>query len=125
MTQRVFDIENEKDMQDLWNILPESCRKITVGNMWDSVWEYSDKFSYRSLFKINWHDKTEIIRPIQEATEADIGKLCCFGDVKPNKKIVGCLDCISESIYNKYMMRGGAWFEHARRLTKQEIDELI
>lgn len=48
-----------------------------------------------------------------------------FGDVKPNKKIVGCLDCISESIYNKYMMRGGAWFEHARHLTKQEIDELI
>lgn len=28
MTQRIFDIENEKDMADLWNILPEEVIKV-------------------------------------------------------------------------------------------------
>lgn len=28
MTQRIFDIENEKDMQDLWEILPDFVNKI-------------------------------------------------------------------------------------------------
>ena len=26
--QRVFDVENEQDMQDLWNILPDNVDKI-------------------------------------------------------------------------------------------------
>jgi hypothetical protein len=127
MTQRIFDIENKKDMADLWDILPEEIEKIKKAkNSYElDVLYVKDGGLFSSLFKINWHDKTEITRPIQEATEADIGKLCYFGDVKPNKKIVGLLGCIdSESIYNKYMMRGGSWFEHCQRLTKQEIEEL-
>lgn len=129
MTQRIFDIENEKDMQDLWNILPDGIIKISPNNLAEetSLWSELNLFTLPiGLIKINWHDKTEITRPIQECTEQDIGKLCCFGDVKPNKKIVGLLGFIdSKSIYSKYMMSGGTWFEHARRLTKQEIEELI
>ena len=126
MTQRIFDIDNAEDMADLWDILPDEAYSIKK-SMGCQTWRRkgNDAGYYLEFVKINWHDKTEITRPIQEATEADIGKLCCFGDVKPNKKIVGLLGCIdSESIYNKYMMRGGTWFEHARRLTKQEIEEL-
>ena len=81
MTQRIFDIENEKDMQDLWDILPDcvdEIRKISYeatcfwveGRYWTSI--------AAGIIKINWHDKTEITRPIQEATEQDIGKLCRF-----------------------------------------------
>lgn len=126
MTQRIFDIENEKDMTDLWDILPNEVQKIEA-SCGDVVLVYNNtfRFSIDNIFSINFHDKTEITRPIQEATEADIGKICCFGDTRPNKKIVGLLGCIdSESIYNKYMMRGGTWFEHCRRMTKQEIEEL-
>lgn len=126
MTQRIFDIENEKDMADLWDILPESCRKITAGNLWDSIWEYSDKFSYRSLFKINWHDKVEITRPIQEATKEDFKKLCLFlDDNYSGKGVIGLLSSIDgESVCNRYYMEGGTWWKHCRRLTKQEIEEL-
>lgn len=130
MTQRIFDIENEKDMQDLWDILPDMVKRIEKEET-DELNPYhrymADDFCLGRCcyININFHDKTEITRPIQEATEADIDKLCCFGDAKPNKKIVGILGCIdSESIYNKYMMRGGTWFEHCRRMTKQEIEEL-
>lgn len=127
MTQRIFDVENEKDMQDLWDILPESCRKITVGNMWDCIWENSEKFSYRSLLKINWHDKTEITRPIQEATEADIGKLCVFWNIE--KLYFGELRHIEDTDTGKYYemsapIAGNIDFFHCRRLTKQEIEEL-
>lgn len=122
--QRQFDIENEKDMQDLWDILPDDINKIEQFGLYNRFYN-SCLHETHDFIKINWHDKKEITRPIQDATEADIGKLCCFGDVKPNKKIVGLLGCIdSESIYGKYMMSGGTWFEHARRLTKQEIEEI-
>lgn len=129
MTQRIFDIENEKDMQDLWDILSEEVIRIAKQDYGPSFKYYGDNnnvISITDIIKINWHDKTEITRPIQECTEQDISKLCCFGDVKPNKKIVGLLGCIdSKSIYSKYMMSGGTWFEHARRLTKTEIEELV
>ena len=126
--QRVFDIENEKDMQDLWNILPESCKKITAGNLWDSIWEYSDRFSYRSLLKINWHDKTEITRPIKEATEQDIGKLCMFSYPQEDvSKVIGILRKIKKTTDGKncYKMYGSKlWYIKCRRLTKQEIEKI-
>lgn len=127
MAQRIFDTDNKKDMADLWDILPESCKKITVGNMWDSVWENSEKFSYKSLFKINWHDKTEITRPIQEATEQDIGKLCVFWSIA--SVYIGKLCHIKDTDTGKYYemsapVEGNLTFLHCRRLTKQEIEEL-
>ena len=126
MTQKIFDTDNAEDMSLLWSILPESCRKITVGKIWDCVWEYSDKFSYRALFKINWHDKTEIPRPIEEATEADLGKLCYFWDDDGEYKgyaILTLKDIAGGKPY--YIADGTTTYDHCRRLTKQEIEELI
>lgn len=81
MTQRIFDIENEKDMADLWDILPENIYKLVKDEYQASLLDKNEKdiftVPYR-LIKINWHDETEITRPIQEATEADSGKLCKF-----------------------------------------------
>lgn len=130
MIQRVFDVENEKDMADLWDILPDNIIKLTPYKLtktgYDGVKYHDETGSFiDNIIAINWHDKTEITRPIQEATKDDIGKLCYFGDVKPDKKIVGLLGYVdSEAIRNKYMLSGGAWFEHCRRMTKQEIEEL-
>ena len=127
MTQRIFDTDNAEDMALLWSILPDSCRKITVGNTWDCIWEDDERFSFRSLFKINWHDKTEITRPIQEVTEADIGKICYFWD----KEKSGCYEYgeLLPGGMNRfqdfpYTARNGRSWQHARRLTKQEIEEL-
>lgn len=125
MTQRVFDVENEKDMADLWDILPDDV----IGLKRDSKFTYLiykgvDVTVY--LFKINWHDKTEITRPIQEATTADLGKLCVFwNDI--NRIYYGVLTYIGYSREMPYYARNdadGSTFNHCRRLTKQEIEEL-
>lgn len=126
MTQRIFDIENKKDYADLWDTLPDWADKITKGEekRYDVIWNTELNASYRCLIKINWHDKTEITRPIQEATEADIGKLCKFWDSDYEEKIIGILFTIHKLSTVKYSMKGGHIFIHCRRMTKQEIEEL-
>lgn len=136
MTQRVFDTNNEKDMADLWDILPDWADKITKGEKkeYDVIWNTELHASYRCLIKINWHDKTEITRPIQEATEADIGKLCMFSLSEKaccstflieEHDMFGILTEINNNgAYTLYLKDGDIWFNHCRRLTKQEIEEL-
>lgn len=131
MTQRIFDIENEKDMADLWDILPDDVVRIYLEQIEcfelpRCMADFSDKSKdfFTKYIKINWHDKTEIKRPIQEATEADVGKLCVFWDDE-RFLYFGILDKIEN--YNKenwYRYRGSI-FPHCRRLIKQEIEELI
>lgn len=124
MTQRIFDVENEKDMQDLWDILPKYYEKITKDCMYNLHKKYGGIDAYDSFgifFKINWHDKTEIKRPIQEAieeaTKKDIGKMCLFWD--DDVKKYGVLTEIEI-----YYHIGEEDYGHCRRLTKQEIEEL-
>ena len=128
MTQRIFDIENEKDMADLWDILPENIYKLVKdeyqASLLDKNGEYIFTVPYR-LIKINWHDKTEITRPMQEATEADIGKLCYFWDDDEEFKgyaILTLKNVVGGKPY--YIADGNTTYEHCRRLTKQEIEEL-
>lgn len=128
MTQRVFDIENEKDMQDLWGILPDWAQKIKKNkseHQYAGIFAKNDAMAIDScVFKINWHDKTEITRPIQEATEADIGKLCVFWNDDNNMTEYNIL----KAIMPKSVYKGGNppyfYSGHCRRLTKQEIEEL-
>ena len=127
MTQRIFDIENEKDMADLWDILPdeiERIRKAEKSFNLDIMYVKGGVFS--TVLKINWHDKTEITRPMQEATEADIGKLCYFWDDDEEFKgyaILTLKDVVGGKPY--YIADGNTTYDHCRRLTKQEIEEII
>lgn len=125
--QRVFDVENEKDMQDLWDILPDGIIKISPNNLAEetSLWSELNLFTLPiGLIKINWRDKTEITRPIQEATEQDIGKLCAFWDYKGEIRY-GRLDrIINQGKMTFYSLEDIRDYCHARRLTKQEIKEL-
>lgn len=132
MTQRVFDRENEKDMADLWDILPEEVVRIYLEQIecFESprcMVDFSDKSKdfFTKYIKINWHDKTEITRPIQEATEQDAGKICAFWD-DDGTRAYGLLSdlIIEESEDRKYGCCYGKRWEHARRLTKKEIEEL-
>jgi len=130
MTQRIFDIENEKDMQDLWNILPDDALKICKDVMGCQVWENRKEIGYTlEIIKINWHDKTEITRPIQEVTEQDIGKICVFYDgfdeTDNEHDIYAVLYKIENQSKNTWFYTdGGDYYAHCRRLTKQEIEEL-
>lgn len=131
MTQRVFDIENEKDMQDLWYILPDWVSLIKRA---DKSYNYDSLFSKDSgfakdccIFKINWHDKTEITRPIQEATSEDIGKLCRFWN--DEESYIGILASITNMGSTTYYRMNSPCYEdldflHCHRLTKQEIEGL-
>ena len=117
MTQRIFDIENEKDMADLWDILPDEIKKLYHES--DCIDEKTT--SIERFIKINWHDKTEITRPIQEATEQDVGKLCYFWD---NNTSNGTYCLLTEIKDGMYKSKRKGYYEHARRMTKQEIEEL-
>ena len=131
MTQRIFDIENEKDYADLWDILPDFINKIKRNEPADYnlvCYINNPNVDILRFIKINWHDKTEITRPIQEATEQDLGKLCYFWGNDENYYAYGILRSIGtenrEKYYNIDNIDEGLCFEHARRLTKQEIEEL-
>ncbi|MBP5470986.1 MAG: hypothetical protein J6Z11_17285, partial [Candidatus Riflebacteria bacterium] len=89
--------------------------------------EHIDDFYETAMLKINWHDKTEITRLIQEATEQDIGKLCYFWEGKDFAFGIlrGIGDDSTPDVYCMEDSRSGVWFIHCRRLTKQEIEELL
>lgn len=129
MTQRIFDIENEKDMADLWDIVPEDIATIEKGVQKSATYitDLGIKLCCQYI-NINWHDKTEITRPIQEATKADVGKICRFWNDKEYSDDVcfGILNDIreDESCGKVYLRNKEMWCGHARRLTKQEIKEL-
>lgn len=129
MTQKIFDTDNAEDMALLWSILPEGINRISsTTNEYNTLWSKSgiDYANIRAgIILINWHDKTEITRPIQEASEADIGKLCKFWDYGDEDVIIGKLTVIERNKERQcYRLGGFAVFDHARRLTKQEIEEL-
>ena len=126
MTQRIFDIENEKDMQDLWNILPDDIEKLSpIMGIRVRIYSNVDYCSTETnLLAINWHDKTEITRPIQEATEQDIGKLCVFYDDINDGVSYGILEKIRTDRDDFKYLKFNCLYKHCRRLTKQEIEEL-
>jgi hypothetical protein len=132
MTQRIFDIENEKDMEDLWDILPEKVVRIEKAKEsyeHDGLYVKNIGVAWgKTVLKINWHDATEIARPVQEATEKDIGKLCMFSYPQEDvSKVIGILRNIKKTTDGKncYKMYGNRlWYIKCRRLTKQEIEEL-
>lgn len=60
--------------------------------------------------------------PVKEATEEDIGKLCCFWDFAEDDKQIGVLvELDTDSCpYND----GYTYYQHCRRLTPAEVAEM-
>lgn len=124
MTQRIFDVENEKDIVDLWDIVPENIVAIEKSIQNSAI--YRTDLGIRSGYQyinINWHDKKEIARPMPEATEADIGKLCYFWDEEfKGYGILTHKDVTGGKPF--YLADDNTTYDHCRRLTKKEIEEL-
>lgn len=122
MTQRIFDVNNEQDMKDLWNILPDEIKSLYRETDCSIDRKTSD---IEQFIKIKWNNCYEIHRPTQEATEADIGKLCVFWDNanEADGQFFGIFR--RKTLQGKYICDFKGWiFHHCRRLTKQEIEEL-
>lgn len=121
--QRIFDVDNKEDMDLLWSILPDDIVKLSSTSIKEACygWFADCGNTSISLIKINWHDKTEITRPMPEVTKKDIGKLCYFWD---NNTSNGTYCILVEAKSGMYKSKRKGYYEHARRLTKQEIEEL-
>ena len=104
MTQRIFDIKNEKDMKLLWSILPDEIYEIRKGygdSVEDNTFFFKKGYVSTMLISINWHDKTEITRPVDY--ESMIGCVGWFGSkrIKTTLSILKSVDCTY----------GNPWFE--------------
>lgn len=130
MTQKVFDTDNAEDMALLWSILPDEVLEIRK-NVDMATYFFTESIFWGSIpaeiIKINWHDKTEIVRPIPLATKKDIGKICAFWEEGNEKYPVYAelVDFYEDASCYKYQAgHESCCYEFCRRLTKQEIEEL-
>lgn len=132
MTRKVFQANNKDDVDLLLSILSEDVYKITQSNLQDgrSLMWYKGQEYPAGMYEIaiDWGDVTEITRPIPEATEADVGKLCKFWNFE--ESYIGILACITNMGSTTYYRMNSPCYEdldflHCRRLTQQEIEELI
>lgn len=125
MTQRIFDIYNEKDYADLWDILPDwvTTIKKTEKDCIFLISENGIKYGPQHI-KINWHDKTEITRPVNY--EDMIG---CVGWFKHHKETIdecsvfGILDKYNENdnLGRKFYCRSDTWYEYFTPAKKSEL----
>lgn len=133
MTQRIFDIDNEKDMQDLWNIFPDEvikARKVKTGIEFlnednEPCLYIHDGDGGFSIIKINWHDKTEITRPVDY--ESMIGCVGWFWDdnneytVKKEDKLLGILGKPEENSKFFYDIFSGFGYDNFTPAKKSEL----
>jgi hypothetical protein len=129
MTQRIFDIENEKDYADLWDILPdeaEKSRKVKTGI------EFLDKDNEpclyihdgdggASIIKINWHDKTEITRPVDY--KSMIGCVGWFWDNEEDIKDLAVLQAYDTHDDMGFYFKAGEdiWYKFFTPAKKSEL----
>ncbi len=129
MTQRIFNAKDDKDVKELFDLLPDRIVKAIPG--YDVVEFYND--SHISIWEIailniNWNGLTEIHRPV--SYEKYIGKLGIFcGGVMQ----LGGLDNVGILVrvdrkdgYVQYISSNcGHGYDSFRPLTQKEAKELI
>ena len=121
--QRIFDIENKKDMQDLWDIFPTNIYRIEHRK--SEIYLCNENYFYIAcipddIIKINWHKKTEITRPVDY--ESVIGCVGWFD---------GCGDEIRLGILTKvapndeggycFLKNNNIWCKNFRPAKKSEL----
>lgn len=121
MTQRIFDVDNPQDVKDLFDILPDDVQEIQRG-IDKTVKFYNRKglsISFSDVLAINWRDKKEITRPVDESKW--IGCLCWFWDLEPKYNSLGVLKKIYTNCSLPYEQSDGACYSNCRPVRRDEI----
>lgn len=122
MTQRIFDIENEKDMQDLWEIFPHYIDTIRGMTRNDSFLLSKGKLEMKipaNLIAINWHDKTEITRPVDY--EKMVGCVGWFWDEYEETSTIGILTEYKQLLAEPFIRNSSTRFSYFRPAKKSEL----
>ena len=121
MTQRIFDVDNPQDIKDLFDIFPDRYIRITrdeYNNM--RIWSTDCGVDFFAPFAINWHNKTEITRPVDDESKW-ISCLCWFWDRDLSYKILGFLKKIDRDYYAPYEEVSGCCYKNCRPVRRDEI----
>jgi hypothetical protein len=120
MTQKIFDTDNKEDMDLLWSILPDDVVRINPVTSKANRIEFEDDEFSTILLKINWHDKTEITRPVNY--EDMIGCVGWFEN-EERAKFLGILTGITESDENGYVFcrNHALWYKYFTPAKKSEL----
>lgn len=117
MTQRIFDVDNP---QEIFDLFPDDVVRIKKSA--DGCWaQYKDTGEIVDDYvpiKINWRDKTEITRPVDEAQW--IGKLCWFWDKNEQPFIAVLKKIMLESRY-KYTTTDEEGYKYCRPVRRDEV----
>ena len=120
MTQRIFDVNNPQDVQDLFDILPNNIVKIKwVPTNKVDLFDNCGLKSSTGLFCINWRDKIEITRPVDETQW--IGKLCWFTGSGATCEYIGVLKAIVKNRSDKYQKENGGFYSYCRPVRRDEV----
>lgn len=125
MTQRIFDMDNPQDVKDLFDILPDNVKAVikdTLDNEQIELYDRDDIYiGFCSYIRINWRDKKEITRPVDESKW--IGCLCWFVD-DDETECIGILHAIrnGDDSY-PYVCKNGIFraFKYCRPVRRDEI----
>ena len=120
MTQRIFDVDNPQDVKDLFDIIPDRYIRITrdeYNNM--RIWSTDCGVDFFAPFAINWHNKTEITRPVDESEW--IGCLCWFTGSGATCEYIGILKAIVKNRSDKYQMKNGGFYSYCRPVRRDEV----
>ena len=119
MTQRIFDMENEQDIKDLFGILPNSVMKILQDPNGCEIYSYSAFSVTSGLLNIKWGNKTYVDRPVDKSKW--IGCLCWFWDEKSDDKYIGILQKIEPERHTPYIKNNNMAWKNCRPVQKSEI----
>lgn len=125
MTQRVFDMENEQDVKDLFDILPDWVDGFRLVNEVSGVVEFYGKgaTSYKPEFirilSIHWGTLDHVARPVDKSKW--IGYLCRFWDDAPDLYSLGILKKADMDTTNPFLTQNGSRWKNCRPVKREEI----
>lgn len=118
MTQRIFDVNNPKEIFDLF---PDNVIRIEKTDREDEkniIILDNDCRDYTHI-KINWRDKIKITRPVDESQW--IGKLCWFTGSGATCEYIGVLKAIVKNRSDKYQKENGGFYSYCRPVCRDEV----
>lgn len=121
MTQRIFNMENLKDIKDLFDILPDAVCGVSAnhGGYFTTLhYQNSPIKDAISHLIVKFGKKDYVERPYDESTW--IGCLCWFWDYEPERKYLGILKEIADTGARYIKNNNSSWL-HCQPAMRDEI----